>query len=434
MEKIYEVLLICTAALGLYVSFVLLFISKHNRLLNRLLATFSLSLSLFYMLAFCISRKWSPDFVILIRTFLPLFYILPASSFLYFKTYIQDDTRLNKKDLLHLLPLSIHIIYTCPLIYALLTGHIQWESFVSTLDKQTYFYNYGPIPNKFHVIFRLLMVPTYLFLIWKSYLSKNYRKFVANNQTLFPYSIRWINFHIIMISILGCISFLKKTQIFYFGAESSLFYGDLVSMCLLLSFDFLIVYSVFNPVILFGLPHFTRFMVPATTQLEHNKTPQPLMEILEIADIAHSFILTPVITTGFLDLYETNKTDKAAPNEEETNAISLLIKQMEAFISTHQPFRQEDFNIAVLSKAMNVPQHHIAYIFKHVLKKSFVDYRNEMRVKYVISSLRKGMHKDFTFEAIGNNAGFTSRSTFFSVFKKHTEMSPMQYLENLSKF
>ncbi|MEY3194869.1 MAG: hypothetical protein RIQ78_966, partial [Bacteroidota bacterium] len=102
MGKIYELLLVCTAVLGLYVSVVLLFISKQNRLLNRLLATFSLSLSFFYLLAFCISRKWAPDFVILMRTFLPLFYILPASSYLYFRTYIQDDTRLSKKDLLHL--------------------------------------------------------------------------------------------------------------------------------------------------------------------------------------------------------------------------------------------------------------------------------------------------------------------------------------------
>ena len=144
MGKIYELLLVCTAVLGLYVSVVLLFISKQNRLLNRLLATFSLSLSFFYLLAFCISRKWAPDFVILMRTFLPLFYILPASSYLYFRTYIQDDTRLSKKDLLHLVPFSIHILYICPLLYAIISC-----------------------------------------------------PFVAKNQTLFPYAIRWINFYII---------------------------------------------------------------------------------------------------------------------------------------------------------------------------------------------------------------------------------------------
>jgi AraC-like DNA-binding protein len=89
------------------------------------------------------------------------------------------------------------------------------------------------------------------------------------------------------------------------------------------------------------------------------------------------------------------------------------------------------FTSSALSNAMGVPQHHIAYIFKHVLHKSFVDYRNEMRVKFVINSFKEGVHNDITIEAIGAKAGFSSRSTFYSVFKKQTGMTPMQYLDNL---
>jgi len=77
---------------------------------------------------------------------------------------------------------------------------------------------------------------------------------------------------------------------------------------------------------------------------------------------------------------------------------------------------------------LNVPQHHIAFIIKHVLKKSFVDFRNELRVNYVIACLKKGMLDEMTIEGICTEAGFTSRATFYAAFKHYTGTSPMQYL------
>ena len=80
-----------------------------------------------------------------------------------------------------------------------------------------------------------------------------------------------------------------------------------------------------------------------------------------------------------------------------------------------------------------MPRHHIAYLFKYVLKKSFVDYRNEYRVNYVIEFFKKGGHKHYTLETIGQDAGFNSRSTFFFDFKKNTGKTPMQFLKEMEK-
>ena len=110
MEKIYEILLIVSATIGIYASFVLLFISKQNSLLNRLLAFFWIIISLLSLLTFCIIRNWTPDILVIIRTFVPIYYFLPATCYLYYRTYIQDDIKLKKKDLLNLLPLILNLI------------------------------------------------------------------------------------------------------------------------------------------------------------------------------------------------------------------------------------------------------------------------------------------------------------------------------------
>jgi hypothetical protein len=92
--------------------------------------------------------------------------------------------RLSKKDVLHLLPFTFHILYISPFAYSILTGHIQWTEIFSSVDKQTYFYNYGALGDNFHVLFRLSLMIVYAFMTWKLYLSKNYRDFVAKNQDL----------------------------------------------------------------------------------------------------------------------------------------------------------------------------------------------------------------------------------------------------------
>ena len=122
----------------------------------------------------------------------------------------------------------------------------------------------------------------------------------------------------------------------------------------------------------------------------------------------------------------------AVPDRKETevsSAVKLLVERMHMHVAEHQPYRNPEFNIASLSESMGVPQHHIAFIFRQVLHQSFVEYRNSLRVEHAKGSIRAGRHKQITIEAIGTDAGFSSRATFFAVFKEITGMTPGQYAE-----
>ena len=64
-------------------------------------------------------------------------------------------------------------------------------------------------------------------------------------------------------------------------------------------------------------------------------------------------------------------------------------------------------------------------------RKSFADFINIFRVNYVKEKLRKNdALQQITIEALGNQAGFSSKSNFFLTFKKHTGMSPLEYIRN----
>jgi transcriptional regulator GlxA family with amidase domain len=83
-------------------------------------------------------------------------------------------------------------------------------------------------------------------------------------------------------------------------------------------------------------------------------------------------------------------------------------------------------HIAVI---FNVPQHHVAYCFNHVLNKKFSNLRTEFRVNHAKELLDKGLTETLSIDGIGMKAGFASRSNFYSCFKAITGITPSEYLE-----
>jgi AraC-like DNA-binding protein len=434
MVGIYSKLLISTGVLGCYVSIVLVFIARQNRLLNRLLGAFTLFQALFFLLIYSIVVNHSPDFLLLVRTFVPFYYIVPPLGYLYFRSFILDENRLRHKDWLHFLPLGLHLIYISPLIGQISTGKISWAEILTQVNTRTYFYNTGPFPDAVHALFRLTLMYLYVSLIWKLYLSRNYRLFTQNNRAIYPSGIRWsLLFSITTSAQAFFATFVKISTIFYHQAP---LVNDINAntVFMLLSFDCLLLYVVFNQEILFGMPNFKKNRIDhqdkATTVSAAGQTAEPAATQIALS-VPHEPEETE--TTGTRpELADARVADEqeAANEKSEKAAIQDLTERMEVFVRTQQPFRNQEFNIASLSNDLDVPQHHIAFIFKNILQKSFVDYRNELRVAYIIEKLKQGKYKDITLEAIGADAGFNSRTTFCVTFKKITGKTPKQYVQD----
>ena len=447
MKTFYNILLFSSSAIGIYVSVVLFFFSKHNRLLNRLLAVFSVMFTLTYGLVIISKTSWGIDVVALIRTFMPFYYITYPPCYLYVRTFLQDDVKLTRKDLIHAIPFLLNLVYVSPIIFGLISGHLQWMELTGQLNDLTHFINYGPVPDVYHVIFRSFIGIMYTALSLRLLLGKKFQVFEALNRDTFPLAIKWIKYFVVVTVCHSVFSLLMKTQIFFFNKPSIVYDGNWISIGLLLTFNFLFVYASFNPVILFGMPHFTRYFIPLGGLSDMRSHPQSFGISPAYRQMPGSSIIPvntglqeeqrndPVSPTIYLDIREEEVVleSDATENIYEAEAMLQLIERMDAYMAEKQPFRQKEFNTFTISRDLEVPQHHIAYLFKYVLKKSFVDYRNEYRVNYVIDFFKKGGHKHYTLETIGQDAGFNSRSTFFFDFKKNTGKTPMQFLKEIEK-
>lgn len=99
------------------------------------------------------------------------------------------------------------------------------------------------------------------------------------------------------------------------------------------------------------------------------------------------------------------------------------------YLIQEQPYLKEHFSVHDLAIAMDVPDHHISYCFNKILKQKFASLKNQLRIQYAQQLLLSGLAKELTMEAIGQKAGFTTRSNFYAAFKAETGLSPSEFIE-----
>lgn len=174
----------------------------------------------------------------------------------------------------------------------------------------------------------------------------------------------------------------------------------------------------------------------------------PMMTLLMIglATMAFSLLINPVVLYGIprLNMNETIQTTEsdtgkaATPVEkrdeeglsfscETTNRFSSLAASIPRIMEERQLYRDPDFSLEDLSRVLNVPKHHLYYCFNSILRTRFTRLKSEMRVRHVQKLIRSGLSREKTLDAIAMESGFSSSTSFRSVFKQITGMSPSDY-------
>jgi YesN/AraC family two-component response regulator len=100
------------------------------------------------------------------------------------------------------------------------------------------------------------------------------------------------------------------------------------------------------------------------------------------------------------------------------------------YLSGH-PYVQQQFNLQVMSKSIQLNGSIISTLIRKKYEKSFVEFRNDLRVEYAKNLMEQHLHKTQTLESIGRMSGFASRTTFFNSFKKSTGKNPSQFIEEM---
>lgn len=108
-------------------------------------------------------------------------------------------------------------------------------------------------------------------------------------------------------------------------------------------------------------------------------------------------------------------------------AFDLQINSIITHLNTNKSYVQSDLNLQKFALELNINPVMVSQAINQGLKMSFVDLINKYRVDESKVLLSETSHSNLKIEAIGQMAGFSSRSTFFAVFKKYTGLTPSQF-------
>ena len=110
------------------------------------------------------------------------------------------------------------------------------------------------------------------------------------------------------------------------------------------------------------------------------------------------------------------------------NDVNNYLEQINLLMTDHDLYKKSDLKLADIAERIDVPDYLISKIINEGSGQSFRDYINSFRILDAKRNLLKSGNK-YTIEGIANEAGFHSRASFYSAFKKHTNMTPSQYLQ-----
>lgn len=400
----------------------MLFYNKGFKSINRFLAGFLFFSSLYLLESFTFFYAESKNWVAFFTNTHAFFYLIGPFSFFYVRGMLRDNSHLDKKDWLHFLPFIIFFIGHIPYFFSnwnyklLVAENIQSESW----DMAKFRLNVI-IPHKLDQALNVLQIYFYSaslwYLIWKYKRSSSSRIY---NVPQFKLIRNWLFIFTFIITIITLNFTLAMANMWIYD-DKSIFLQKASGALLFASIVYVgmnMIVMVF-PHIMYGLPIEVKGSVFANdfleTQVVNEAAPSVSMSAIseeaEPTDTAEKKELPLLFSSDYIQKIEV--------------AINDIIKK--------ENFLEPDFKLSNIALQSGFPPHHLTYYFNTILKLSFSDWRNKLRIEHAIQLLKEGQSNHLTLEAISIKIGFSSQSTFIRAFKLHTGKTPSEYVKGLSR-
>ena len=293
------------------------------------------------------------------------FFLLYGPIFyLYAQGVIFKDFKLSRGNLLHLIP------------YLLLTISLLSFKNLTPVTSEDIIMN--DLPWQFYLIGALMYAHffVYLGLTYKSLLK--YRKIIKENYSqIDQINLDWLS---VSINTFALVAFVSLIQSFITLAENRSVF--MVTSVLLLIFIFYFV----NKVILKALRQ-------------------------------------PEIFAGIAQ----NETSKYLGSNLTPSQIEEYKKQLLALLNTEKPFLNPQVSLTDLSEKLSVSTKHLSQVINQSFNKSFFDFVNTYRIQEVQQILKESKDDKLTVLEAMYEAGFNSKSSFNTAFKKETGQTPSEF-------
>jgi AraC-like DNA-binding protein len=247
-------------------------------------------------------------------------------------------------------------------------------------------------------IIAILQLGVYIILIWVLIISKNLHFYIGKvNPQQFRLIKNWLFFFAFIFSYLALIQVV--IGLFFIK------YKD--KMILIEKYKFLFTMLVLGLIILeIGLLLFPKVLYGVPLYKRANLGSQPL-----IADEVQS--------------EKSFKNTNAILSDEHLKWIVLSLEDW----TNSKKYLESDVTMITLSADVNIPIHHLAYYFNQLSEYKFIEWRNNLRIDYVVELIKNKQCQNKTVDTLGKECGFKSNSTFVQNFKLRTGMLPSDLMK-----
>jgi len=365
------ILVIIGSFLGVSLGLFLLTVKSVKNKANIFLSVYVLFISLYLVQAFL----YRTDLMSVIPhlTHLRFFYEASAGAliYLYVRACTEKDFKMKPILWLHFLPLVIHFFNRLP--YLLQTGDEKVQYYID------FYIEYKETPKPFNAVLTALLALVYMVLSIR--LIQQYKKHLTNEASSIDNDYhRWLRLFAssALLPIVGIWTWA------FIGGNST---GTLVNI----SFIFLFILSVylvilFKPEIFHIFPN--QIKVHGEKEVERNK-------------------------------YESSSLQDSKKER--------FIEKLVAYMESDKPYKVSDLTLSALAEQVNIPAHYLSQVINEKMKCPFLDFVNGYRVEEAKRLFKDEKYANYTIMAVAYEAGFNSKTAFYTGFKKHTGMTPSAF-------
>ncbi|MFM2361796.1 MAG: hypothetical protein RLZZ316_698 [Bacteroidota bacterium] len=116
------------------------------------------------------------------------------------------------------------------------------------------------------------------------------------------------------------------------------------------------------------------------------------------------------------------------PQEKQQLLNNAALQTLVQYMQQQKPYLDEALSLTQLALQIKMPSTELSKLINTGTSQNFNDFINEYRVNEVIEKLKANEHHAQTFLGIAYDCGFNSKATFNRAFKKHTGLTPKDWV------
>lgn len=132
-------------------------------------------------------------------------------------------------------------------------------------------------------------------------------------------------------------------------------------------------------------------------------------------------------------LVEKSNGQNSSRNYLSNDQKQVLLKRFKECMDEEKLYLDPKLNLNLLAKRMDTSERTLSAFFYEMLGCSFYDSINGFRVNEAKIKLKSDNIKEYSIEGIGLSSGFSSKSSFYRVFKERTQLTPLAYRKSPGK-